>query len=70
MSVRTTPDEETSPLLGNQRTESYQTLVADGHTPKVTDTKPPRVALTWILAGLWSAVFLGALDGASLRRFP
>ena len=70
MSGRTTPDEETSPLLGNQRSESYQTLVADGHTQKVNDTEPPKVGLAWILAGLWSAVFLGALDGASLRRFP
>ena len=70
MSGRTTPDEETTPLLGTQRTESYQTLVADGHTPKVNDTGPPRAGLAWILAGLWSAVFLGALDGASLCRFP
>jgi len=69
MSGRTTPDEETSPLLGNQRTESYQTLVANGPTPKADDEEPPSVSLAWVLAGLWSAVFLGALDGTLLRRF-
>ena len=27
---------------------------------------PPTLDLYWILAGLWSAVFLGALDGTYL----
>lgn len=70
MSGRTTPDEETSPLLGaGTRTESYQTLVAHENTPGTNDKEPPGPSLVWVLAGLWSAVFLGALDGASLRRF-
>ena len=69
MSGQTTPNQETSPLLGNQRTESYQTLVAHGGTPKGDDKEPPRASIAWVLAGLWSAVFLGALDGASLHRF-
>ena len=70
MSSRTTPDGETSSLLGTEtRTESYQTLVATGNTPKTDDKEAPRPSLVWVLAGLWSAVFLGALDGTSLRRF-
>ena len=69
MSGRTTPDEETSPLLGHQRTDSYQTLVANENTPRVSDKEAPRVCLVWVLAALWSAVFLGALDGMLLRRF-
>jgi MFS family permease len=68
MSSRTTPVEDTSPLLGHQRTESYQTLVTNGDTPKANDKEAPRVSLVWILAALWSAVFLGALDGTSFRR--
>lgn len=67
MSGRTTPDEETSPLLGDQRVESYQTLVANENTPKTNDGEVPRVNLPWVLAGLWSAVFLGALDGTLLH---
>lgn len=66
MSGRTTPNEETRPLLGDQRTESHQTLVANENAPK---EEAPRVSLVWILAALWSAVFLSALDGTLLRRF-
>jgi hypothetical protein len=69
MSGRTTPDEETSPLLGDRRTESYQTLVSNASTPKAKDEEAPGVSLVWVLAALWSAVFLGALDGVSPRRF-
>jgi len=69
MSGQTTPVEETCPLLGHQRTESYQTLVANGNTPRAKDQEAPRASLVWILAALWSAVFLGALDGTLFRRF-
>ena len=60
MPNRTTPAEETSPLLGHQRPESYQT---NGDTSTVNDKVVPRLSLVWILAALWSAVFLSALDG-------
>ncbi|KAF9649628.1 MFS general substrate transporter [Thelephora ganbajun] len=63
MSGRTTPDEETSPLLGHHRTESYQTLVTNETTPNAKGREAPGVNLVWVLAALWSAVFLGALDG-------
>ena len=69
MSSRTTPAEETSPLVGDQRTESYQTLPTNENTPKAYDKEAPKVSLVWILAALWSAVFLGALDGTLFRRF-
>jgi len=63
MSSPTTPNGETSPLLGNQRTESYQTLVSNENTPRTDDKEASGVSLVWVLAALWSAVFLGALDG-------
>lgn len=68
MSGRTTPIEETSPLLGHRRTESYRTLVANEGLPKANDQGVPGVSLVWVLAALWSAVFLGALDGMLSRR--
>lgn len=68
MSDRTTPDDETSLLLDRQRPESYQTLVNNENTPG-TDKKTSGSNLAWVLAALWSAVFLGALDGMLLRRF-
>jgi MFS family permease len=63
MSGRTTPDDETSPLLGGQRTESHRAPAANGDTPTADHTKGDGVHLVWILAALWSGVFLGALDG-------
>ena len=69
MSGRTTPNEETSPLLGNQGTESYQTIATNENTPKADDKEVSGVNLVWVLAALWSAVFLGALDGMLLRGF-
>lgn len=68
MSGHTTPTEENSPLLGHRRTDSYQTLAADESTPKANDKETPKVSLVWILGALWSAVFLGALDGTLFRR--
>ena len=63
MSNRTTPTEELSPLLGPQRPESYQTLVANEDTSNVNGKVAPRVSLVWILAALLFTVFLGGLDG-------
>ena len=62
MSGQTTPDDETSPLLGYQRTESHQTLVGS-ENPRKADEEGHRKDVAWILAAVWSAVFLGALDG-------
>jgi MFS family permease len=68
MSGRTTPADETSPLLGHKRTVSSQTLVTDENTPKANSEEAPKENLAWILAALWSAVFLGALDGTLPHR--
>lgn len=68
MSSQTTPDDETSPLLGHQRTESYQTLVTNENTPKAGGNEAPGVSLVWTLLALWSGVFLGALDGMLPRQ--
>lgn len=62
MSGRTTPEDETSPLLGHQGTESRH--VASENTPETNDKKADGVNLVWVLTALWSAVFLGALDGS------
>ena len=62
MSGQTTPDDETSPLLGHQRAESNQTLVGS-ENPRKTDEGGQGKNVPWILAAVWSAVFLGALDG-------
>ena len=70
MTIQTTSDDETSPLLGHQRTESNQTLVSDETTQKTDDKKASGGNIVWILAAVWSAVFLGALDGTSpAQRF-
>ncbi|KAH9951778.1 vacuolar amino acid permease [Amylocystis lapponica] len=60
---------QTEPLL-QQHPRSYQSVHSDPSTPTEvsTPTTPSpsdvsRKDLAWVLAGLWSAVFLGALDG-------
>ena len=63
MTGQTTSDDETSPLMGHQRTESDQTLVANENTQKTDDKKASGGSLVWILAAVWSAIFLCALDG-------
>ena len=59
MSGRTTPEDETRPLLGHQGTEDTQ---------EANDKKADGANLVWVLTALWSAVFLGALDGSSPYR--
>jgi hypothetical protein len=61
---------ETSPLLGPTRTEvqgecSHCCDDASSVCEPVAEDQGQRSAseIAWILAGLWSAVFLGALDG-------
>lgn len=67
---------ETQPLLKDATQTTYESF---DDSPDFEDheeespssgpaTKPvSRADLTWILIGLWSAVFLGALDGNSLH---
>jgi MFS family permease len=63
MSDRTTLDEETTPLLGHQRAGSQQTLVGNENPGKLDGKEVPGKNLVWILAAVWTAVFLSALDG-------
>ncbi|KAH9894275.1 MFS general substrate transporter [Cubamyces lactineus] len=61
---------ETSPLLHDRdaRPRSYRSACSS-RTQSPEPAEPPvlnkisRADLMWVLAGLWSAVFLGALDG-------
>lgn len=65
--------DETRPLLrdGSPYPESYRSLDSDLSQPQEPcATKISRADLIWVLAGLWSAVFLGALDGASAVAYP
>ncbi|KAI0721866.1 vacuolar amino acid permease [Cerioporus squamosus] len=70
MSPSTRETDETRPLLGNDRSDaaSYRSA-ASSETQRSHSSEPPapnhvsRTDLAWVLAGLWSAVFLGALDG-------
>ena len=66
MASRVSTPSESSPLLSSP----CNRLANDAlERPPVSDTPDPeafrvsRIDLIWILAGLWSAVFLGALDG-------
>lgn len=59
---------ETSPLLcSSQSLQSYDAADDSSLPPSPTEYAPSSKAsdsdLAWVLAGLWSAVFLGALDG-------
>jgi hypothetical protein len=65
MSSRASTPSESSPLLPSPRNH----LTNDGLGRPFADPPDPevfrvsRMDLIWVLAGLWSAVFLGALDG-------
>jgi len=67
MYSRASTPSESSPLLPSSRTR----LANDGSDQPSSASPDPgglrvsRTDLIWILAGLWSAVFLGALDGKS-----
>lgn len=71
MSVQAKVDDERTSLLQSRPTSCYSSH--DQHHDERADSPDPpplnkvsRSDLAWILAGLWSAVFLGALDGACL----
>jgi hypothetical protein len=65
MLSRASTPSESSPLLSSP----HDHLPNDGLDPPSSDSpdsevfRVSRMDLVWILAGLWSAVFLGALDG-------
>ena len=56
MTAHPTPDDETTPLLGHQGAEP------------LANENAKKASLVWTLAALWSAVFLGALDGMLPHR--
>ncbi|KAJ7638652.1 vacuolar amino acid permease [Roridomyces roridus] len=72
MSSQSSSAPDTVPLLKESPPPTYSSTddVAEGSSSSGSaDSSPPllnnfsRVDVAWILAGLWSAVFLGALDG-------
>ncbi|PSR73635.1 hypothetical protein PHLCEN_2v10554 [Hermanssonia centrifuga] len=69
MSQSHLPPSETSPLL---RSTAHSIISYDGEDDLTSPSSPvdftpfnkvSKTDLAWVLAGLWSAVFLGALDG-------
>jgi hypothetical protein len=60
---------ERSPLLGHndrQTSPSARSVSSDSGSDTLVDLgeqAATSVQLGWVLTGLWSAVFLGALDG-------
>lgn len=67
---------ETRPLLKDGSQVTYDAVdnsvdyeVQEDESPSsIPSTKPiSRADLIWVLTGLWSAVFLGALDGSTSR---
>ena len=73
MSSRSHTPSERSPLLVSR--DALQSYDATDDQPSVPqspvefkpDNKVSKADLAWVLAGLWSAVFLGALDGREQR---
>jgi hypothetical protein len=65
MHSRAPTPSESSPLISsphNHRpSDGLERPISDSPDPEVF--RVSRMDLGWILAGLWSAVFLGALDG-------
>jgi len=66
MASRVSTPSESSPLLSSPRNRLANDAlerapVSDSPDPDVF--RVSRIDLIWILAGLWSAIFLGALDG-------
>jgi len=67
MHSRAPTPSESSPLIPSP----HDHRPSHGLEPPISDSPDPevfrvsRMDLVWILAGVWSAVFLGALDGKS-----
>lgn len=69
MHSRAPTPSESSPLISSPRdhrpSDGLERPISDSPDPEVFHVS--RLELAWILAGLWSAVFLGALDGKHPR---
>ncbi|KZT12978.1 vacuolar amino acid permease [Laetiporus sulphureus 93-53] len=65
MSSTSRDPSETRPLLQQSTPESYRSAddLGAATPPSASLNKASGTDLAWVLAGLWSAVFLGALDG-------
>ncbi|EPQ59602.1 vacuolar amino acid permease [Gloeophyllum trabeum ATCC 11539] len=63
MSFSSKSDSEARPLLDDRRSSYGSADSEETTSPETPLNKVSRSDLIWILAGLWSAVFLGALDG-------
>ncbi|TFK56122.1 vacuolar amino acid permease [Heliocybe sulcata] len=63
MSPNSKSDFEARPLLSDRRSSYGSADTEETAVPDAPLNKVSRSDLIWILAGLWSAVFLGALDG-------
>ena len=69
MASRPHSPSERSPLLSTQDIpQSYDATEDESNLPQSPNEFKPlnkvsKGDLAWVLAGLWSAVFLGALDG-------
>jgi len=63
MPPRVSTPSESSPLLSSPRNDHDGLDHPSSDTPDPEVFRVSRMDLIWILAGLWSAVFLGALDG-------
>ena len=74
MSSRAHSPSEASPLLRTHDVpQSYNALEDEPSLPLspsefAPSNKVSKTDLAWVLAGLWSAVFLGALDGRASDR--
>lgn len=71
--LRELPSEECPLLQSQESLQSYDATDDSTLPPSPADytplTKVSRTDLAWVLAGLWSAVFLGALDGECTVQF-
>jgi hypothetical protein len=71
MHSRAPTPSESSPLISSPHdhrpSDPLERPIPDSPNPEVF--RVSRIDLVWILAGLWSAVFLGALDGKHRRAF-
>ena len=63
MPPRVSTPSESSPLLSSPRNDHDGLDRPSSDTPDPEVLRVSRMDLIWILAGLWGAVFLGALDG-------
>jgi hypothetical protein len=63
MQSRASTPTESSPLLSSPHDHLADDGLERPDSPDPVVFRVSKMDLIWILAGLWSAVFLGALDG-------